>query len=227
MDNKKIIVCNKCDSLSFYDTFNWTCPICGIKFKIKDKKDSNSEYFKNKENNLNNSLMFSNNKEKESIFISSGIKHINNENLKKALSKEKNIENEENNKNKTGFKAPFKKMLNESEILNKNLLNNNNNSKLVVINAYDNKKQKNNSSKKINIIPTPNKIVPQITQSSTNLRKLNFGSRSPFALLKQNLSKKFSNIDLDDSIKNLGNVFSKCNNSVEKIYDKREILNKR
>ena len=231
MDNKKIIVCNKCDSLSFYDTFNWTCPICGIKFKIKDKKDFNSELNKNKENNLNNSLMFSNNKEKESIFISSGIKHINknflvNENLKKALSKEKNIENEENNKNKTGFKAPFKKMLNESEILNKNLLNNNNNSKLVVINAYDNKKQKNNSSKKINIIPTPNKIVPQITQSSTNLRKLNFGSRSPFALLKQNLSKKFSNIDLDDSIKNLGNVFSKCNNSVEKIYDKREILNK-
>ena len=222
MDNKKIIVCNKCDSLSFYDTFNWTCPVCGIKFKIKDKKDFNQDL--NKTKDLNSSLMFSNAKDKESIFISSAIKHINknflvNENLIKALSKDKNFHKNDENKNK----APFK-ILNESENLNKNILNNNN--KLAVISAYDNKKQKNNSSKKINVIPTPNKIVPQITQSSTNLRKLNFGSRSPFALLRQNLSKKFSNIDLDDSIKNLGNVFSKCNNSVEKIYDKKEILNK-
>ena len=34
MNKKKIIVCAKCDALSYYDSYVWTCPICEQKFKV-------------------------------------------------------------------------------------------------------------------------------------------------------------------------------------------------
>ena len=41
MNNKKIVVCNKCEALGFYDSFSWTCPLCGKRFKIKNIAKNN------------------------------------------------------------------------------------------------------------------------------------------------------------------------------------------
>ena len=46
MNKKKIIVCSKCDALSYYDNFSWTCPFCNKKFKCNN--NNNSSGFKNK-----------------------------------------------------------------------------------------------------------------------------------------------------------------------------------
>ena len=35
MQNRKIIVCEKCRSLSYYEKFIWTCPVCSKRFKNK------------------------------------------------------------------------------------------------------------------------------------------------------------------------------------------------
>ena len=50
MDNRKIVVCNKCDSLGYYDNYIWTCPHCQKRFRIK--KDNNKMY--QTENNQKN-----------------------------------------------------------------------------------------------------------------------------------------------------------------------------
>ena len=50
MDNRKIVVCNKCDSLGYYDNYIWTCPHCQKRFRIK--KDNNKIY--QTENNQKN-----------------------------------------------------------------------------------------------------------------------------------------------------------------------------
>ena len=36
MNNKKIVVCNKCDSMGFYENYKWTCPICKKVFQVKN-----------------------------------------------------------------------------------------------------------------------------------------------------------------------------------------------
>ena len=36
MNNKKIVVCNKCDSMGFYDNYKWTCPNCKKIFQVKN-----------------------------------------------------------------------------------------------------------------------------------------------------------------------------------------------
>ena len=35
LDDNKIIVCEKCEAINYYDRFHWTCPKCGKKFKDK------------------------------------------------------------------------------------------------------------------------------------------------------------------------------------------------
>ena len=41
LDDNKIIVCEKCKAINYYDRFNWTCPKCGKKFK--DKMELNQQ----------------------------------------------------------------------------------------------------------------------------------------------------------------------------------------
>ena len=49
MDNKKIIVCNKCDSLGYYDNFIWTCPHCQKRFRLKKKENQINKLINNYE----------------------------------------------------------------------------------------------------------------------------------------------------------------------------------
>ena len=48
LNEKIIVVCDKCHAINFFERFIWTCPKCGKKFKDKS-------YNRNKSNNKNNS----------------------------------------------------------------------------------------------------------------------------------------------------------------------------
>ena len=68
------------------------------------------------------------------------------------------------------------------------------------------------SNKKVrNMIPTPSKGAKSGVKLAENVK-------SPYLLLKQNLARQFSNLEIDDSIKNLGKMFAKAEN--EKLYEK-------
>ena len=63
LDGKKTVVCEKCDSIGFYDGYIWTCPLC-----LKKTKNINNK--KNNENNFNlnetkSELCLKNKEEKE------------------------------------------------------------------------------------------------------------------------------------------------------------------
>ena len=53
LNGKKTIICNKCDSIGFYDGYIWTCPICFKKTKniVRENKFEDS---RNEEKKLNN-----------------------------------------------------------------------------------------------------------------------------------------------------------------------------
>jgi ribosomal protein L37AE/L43A len=75
MQNRQIIVCEKCRSLSNYDRYIWTCPSCGKRFKNKSVE-------KNTSNNSNSMASYPRaNKKSESGSINNISKSINN-NLK-------------------------------------------------------------------------------------------------------------------------------------------------
>ena len=148
MNKKRILVCGKCDALSYYDTFVWTCPLCNKKFKVNGGNSSSG---------MKNHL----------IKYDSG---------KKIQKVHENEEGEEVSEKKSSSKHI----------------------------GTSNKKVR-------NMIPTPNKAP------KTGLKRIE-SSRSPYMLLKQNLAKQFSGLEIEDSIRNLGNVFAKNDN--EKLYDK-------
>ena len=68
LDDSKVIVCEKCKAINFYDRFNWTCPKCRKRFRSKYIIPSNHNTYNNTLKALkqdNNSNRNSNKKEKE------------------------------------------------------------------------------------------------------------------------------------------------------------------
>ena len=63
MNGRKIVVCYKCDSMGFYDNYNWTCPKCQKKFKVKNILKNNDNINNYSNNIINRNL--SSRKEKE------------------------------------------------------------------------------------------------------------------------------------------------------------------
>ena len=58
LNDKLIVVCEKCEAINFYENFIWTCPNCNLKFRDKsylegEKKNNNNNIKKNK--SINNS----------------------------------------------------------------------------------------------------------------------------------------------------------------------------
>ena len=47
LDDSKVIVCEKCKAINFYDRFNWTCPKCGKRFRNKTIIPSNQDTLNN------------------------------------------------------------------------------------------------------------------------------------------------------------------------------------
>ena len=50
LNNKKVVICNKCDSLGLYDNYIWTCPKCFKKFR--DNKENNIEEMDEEKKNI-------------------------------------------------------------------------------------------------------------------------------------------------------------------------------
>ena len=50
LNNKKVIVCNKCESLGEFEGYVWTCPICNKRFKNKINKEICDNENKNDDN---------------------------------------------------------------------------------------------------------------------------------------------------------------------------------
>ena len=93
LHGKKVVVCNKCDSIGNYENYIWTCPLCYKKFKDIEKeenlnKDINIEKNVNKETSLERKN--SNNKmvRKGSIVPKTSIKSILFKNLRHINNKE-------------------------------------------------------------------------------------------------------------------------------------------
>ena len=199
LNNKKVVVCNKCDSIGLYDNYIWTCPICFKKFR--DNKEHNEEIheevkdivvspFKTKKHNKEKSLSKTdiksiiyrnidqkenfnalNNKEKINTDEIISIKEKNNKNL--VLKKTSILKILE--KKSTGLELQSRLF---TEIDNNHIINiieqNENN------NSSNKKKRKLNSicSKLINYTPgagnkCESKIINRIPKGNFNLLKIN------------------------------------------------------
>jgi len=110
MNNKKIVVCNKCEAMCFYENFNWTCPLCNKRFKIKNliKNNINRSLSQNKVKNEDN-------KGRKSLVISPCRKRKN-DNNSESLSPGRNSKFSHNRKSQVD--TPFinlKKLLNNDD----------------------------------------------------------------------------------------------------------------
>ena len=237
LNNKKVVICQECESLGLYEGYTWTCPFCFKRFKINNEKENNhriitNEYFNQSKNNFYNNnnkgiyispnklrykYSFNNSKEKEKnennkikIFrrINSAAKLNVPSTSKKIINNIKIINNKENKENKTP---------------NITLINNNNNSnskynKNNIFNKYistekekKNTKYNNEFRYKKNVIENSSKII-----NKTPLKKF---------------KRSYSNCIRDDIIKKIENIKtpSKINNNINKKIpksNKKEIINK-
>ena len=53
INEQKIIICAKCDSISIYEEFIWTCPKCLKRFKINKNNNNDNGQSNDKSNNIN------------------------------------------------------------------------------------------------------------------------------------------------------------------------------
>jgi hypothetical protein len=199
LNNKKVVVCSKCDSLGLYDNYIWTCPICFKKFR--DNKEHDEEIHEkekdiiasprmtkkyNKDKNLPKtdikSIIFKNIEQKE---------NFNDLNTKEKINTDEIINiKEKNNKNLVLKKTSLLKILEKkstgleiqsrlfTEIDNNHIINiieqNENN------NSSNKKKRKLHSicSKLINYTPgagnkCESKIINRIPKGNSNYLKIN------------------------------------------------------
>ena len=168
MNRKKIIVCSKCEALSFYDNFTWTCPMCYKKFKLGGSNTSSKCCSSGRVNVHVHA----------SCISSSAISNNNNNNNNNS-GKIIRCDSASRSKNRKGMYTPSSEQKeNQSFFANCNF------------------------KKGRNMIPTPSKNL-----SKSGMKKVN-GIKSPYMMLKQNLAEKFTRLEIDDSIRNLGNVFA-------------------
>ena len=180
MNRKKIIVCSKCEALSFYDNFVWTCPLCTKKFKC----------------NSNNSKLSC-----SSGRINAHSSCVSSSSVSNCYSGRNNkYDSASKQKNRKGIFTPSSEQKeNQSVIANCNLI-----------------------KRGRNFIPTPSKNL-----SKSGMKKVHgIGIRSPYMMLKQNLAEKFTSLEIDDSIRNLGNVFARTEaneNLIERLISENNI----
>ena len=216
LNNKKTVICDKCDSIGFYDGYIWTCPLCLKKTKnIIEKND------KNKNNLLENkSVLHSKNKDKlidnekdnfsmNKIPIRKKYKMLNEYNMTDNLSTN-NIQNkhinfndtkDESNENKFKIKHKFSfSKKNSNEIKKENDLNVDNNKD----NNNDNNKDKdkdinnnyinNNIRKYLSVLDMDNTYIKKVKNNldiNLDLKNpvFNIPSRNNFQFnLKPNLT---------------------------------------
>ena len=95
LNGKKTVVCDKCDSIGFYDGYIWTCPIClkKTKNKIVDNNYINNNINKDNNNNIN----INNNNETKSMMHLNKAKEENYKSLYNKINNNISINNSINN----------------------------------------------------------------------------------------------------------------------------------
>jgi len=90
LNGKKTVVCDKCDSIGFYDGYIWTCPIC-LK-KTKNKIIDNNKHYNNINNNIETKSMIhlNNPKEENNKILYNKINHSINNNINDNINDNKN-----------------------------------------------------------------------------------------------------------------------------------------
>ena len=213
LNDKKVVVCEKCESLGIFDDYIWTCPICLKRFKINKTPEKKIDNIKNNNNNNDNKkeivkiFNYSNsnwNINKKNNFVIYKSPRINNKNL---LSEKNNSSEKEKE-----IKTDIKKI--------KYLSRNNSASKLNMNRKFPTglptpskliKDIKNNYNIKLDIklnnrnIP---KYSPDIFHNKFKSKLLNNKIFSSNNNLNCQRRKFISNIDLT-GIKNMNNLYDK------------------
>ena len=215
LNDKKVVVCENCESLGMYNDYIWTCPKCFKRFKINKSPEKKNENLKIKEEDDNKKVInrffnYSNsnwnikNKNNAGIYRSPRIKNklllsqknnlVEKEEAKTDIKKIKYIKRNNSalklnmkNKSPLGLPSPLKLIKD---------IKNNYNIKLDNIDL--------NNINKLNIP----KYSPDIIQNKFKSKLLNNKIFSSNNNLNCKRSKLISNIDLTE-IKNLNNIFNK------------------
>ena len=230
LNGKKVIICNKCDSIGSYDNYIWTCPLCYKKFKDNENvpnKDLTKE--ENKENkSVSKEKMGSNKKifKKQKASIKSILfKNLGNLNNKENINCNINVinnkfEKEENNSiinNESGVLKTMEKSSSGLSIHSRLFTEIDNNQIINIIerdekNNFTNKKTRNMpllASRLINFTGSKkdSKIINKIPKGNMNISKIG----------------KIDSSRESVEIKNLNNIFQQ---SIEKSVEKdRKISN--
>ena len=231
LNNKKVVICSKCDSLGLYDIYIWTCPICFKKFRDEEKdkeskdkenkeiivEEDKSPSYKNKNNNNNKnsdiqktdikSFLFKNIIKKESKY------NCNKENVDINTEQKANMKREVSPKESSASSSIQSKLF--TEIDNKNII------KIIERNENENENNNNNfTNKKKKKIPLISSKLVNYTPSIRNKLESKFINKIP----KGNSSiSKINKIDKQDKekdenieAKNLDNLFRESEKNLEK-----------
>ena len=181
LNQKVIVICDKCKAINFFNRFIWTCPNCGLHFKAKKEEIEEKikkSLFKNLKFNINMNIL------------------LGDEFLLK-----QNDSNNNSNPNKFGYKMvrkkSFREMLNmkKQELFKveskENVMENNEPKEIIkIIKRHNNIKDKNNGNGEDNIYRTnsKNKLEEEVKTSMKKRKNYLFEK----LLRNQFLSKKSS-----------------------------------
>ena len=217
LNGKKTVVCDKCDSIGFYDGYIWTCPIC-LK-KTKNKIIDNNKHYNNINNNIETKSMIhlNNPKEENNKILYNKINHSINNNINDNINDNKN----EKQKDKDNISMSKIRIRNKYKMLKKYNLTENNNLSTNNIknnNNISNNKEETNKNDQLN--NNNNKILNKIGELK---QKFSFYNLKKEYQTNDNILKhqeKHSN-DIDD-INDINNSNKK---NMQKIKKYLSVLN--
>ena len=163
LNNKKVVVCNKCDSMGIYDNYVWTCPNCFKKFRDNIKKEE-----------INN---LKDNEEKEN-------KEINISPFKENKNKK------DNNLYKTDIKSVFKNIIRKENINNINA-NNKENTDINVELKIDEKEKKYKKRNKNSVLKTLEKSPTNICMQSKLFTEID--NKNIIKIIEKDENNNFTN----------------------------------
>ena len=229
LNDKKMIVCSKCESLGMYDGYVWTCPICLKRFKNKIQGIENNyvdinEDENNKKEIYNKFFNYSNNNwniKRNNIGFSKSPTKLNKRLFlldKNYYSKENEPQSDIKNTNSSSRNNSFLNLIRKKRCIsglnsqNKFLGNKEN---ISIQPEYHSNIRKVNIPKNINYSPNKNHIklkskLIQISRNYSNFKRPN---------------KLMSNFGLTDS-KSLEKIFNKCfngNKNNDSVMDSQNI----
>ena len=214
LNNKKLVVCQECESLGNYEGYTWTCPLCFKRFKINPNKNKGKDNKENKDNNKDDNKIIKDTKEKI------------NDNFNYSKNNFYNIKINNNNNNaiyispnklKSKYSFNQRENTNEKELIKKDDNNNNKNKILRRVNSAAKLNVINRREKYQTGLPSPSKNII----NNIKLRENKENKTPNLTLIKNNQenniksnaiynkrNKLISNIDLND-VNKLNNIYNK------------------